>query len=185
MKNWQDAKWETALVGLGSNVGDRLENLASAVRLMGSIAGVRAGRVSRVWQSAPAGYQAQRWFYNAAMRIRSSLSAPALVKSLKSAERKIGRKVRFRNGPREIDIDLLLLGARKSSRASATVPHPRMHLRSFVLAPANEVAPAMIHPVAGKSIRALLRGLSGSGSAVALKAADQARFRALVAGRDR
>lgn len=185
MKNWQDAKWETALLGLGSNVGDRLGNLAAAVRILGLVPGIRVVRVSRVWKSAPAGYRAQRWFYNAAMRIRTSLSAAALVKGLKSAERKLGRRVRFRNGPREIDIDLLLLGPRKSSRASAIVPHPRMHLRPFVLAPASEAAPTMVHPVSGKSIRALLRGLSGRGSVAALKAADQLRFRALVAGRDR
>ena len=170
-------------MGLGSNVGDRLENLSSAVRLLGSINGVRVVRVSRVWRSAPAGYRAQRWFYNAAMRIRTSLSAPALVASLKSAERELGRRRRFRNGPREIDADLLLLGSRMLKKPSATVPHPRMHLRRFVLAPASEVAPALVHPVLRKSVRSLLRGLHGGGAATVLKAPDQARFRSLVAGR--
>ena len=183
MKNWRGVKWETALVGLGSNVGDRLVNIASAVRLLGKITGIRPGRVSRVWRSAPAGYRAQRWFYNAAMRIQTNLSAKALVTGLTSAERTMGRQKRFRNGPREIDIDLLLLGAKKSRSASATVPHPRMHLRRFVLAPASEVAPAMVHPVLGKSIRALFRGLHNGGAANVLKPSDQARFRSLVAGR--
>lgn len=173
------------MLALGSNIGDRLENLSSAVRLVGSIPGVRVCRVSRVWRSAPAGYRAQRWFYNAAMSIRTDLSAPRLVSRLKSVERALGRRRRFRNGPREIDIDLVLLGGQKSSRPSAIIPHPRMHLRRFVLAPAAEVAPSMVHPVAGKSVRALLRGLNGSGSAVVLKPAEHARFRALMSGRIR
>ena len=184
MKNWQAVRWETALLGLGSNIGDRLGNISSAVLYLGSVPGIRPGRVSRIWRSAPAGYRAQRWFYNAAMRIRTNLSAVALVSSLKLAEQKLGRRKRFRNGPREIDIDLLLLGKRKSRSVSAAVPHPRMHLRRFVLAPAAEIAPAMVHPVAGQSIRVLLRRLGDGGSAAMLKGADQARFRSMIAGRN-
>lgn len=182
MKNWQAAKWEDALVGLGSNVGDRLENLSMAARYLGNLTGIKISGVSRVWRSAPAGYRAQRWFYNAVMKIRTSHSIPALVRRLKAAERALGRKRRFQNGPREIDVDLLLLGSRVMHTAAATVPHPRMHLRRFVLAPAAEVAPGMVHPENGKSVRSLLRGLGRGGSAIALKREEQLRFRAGISG---
>ena len=184
MKNWQDDRCETALLGLGSNIGDRLENLSLAIRFLRKTPGIRLGRVSRVWRSAPAGYRAQRWFYNAAMRIRTNLSGKSLVSSLKKAERALGRRKRVTNGPREIDIDLLLLGRRRIHSISLTVPHPRMHLRRFVLAPASEIATSMIHPVSGKSVGALLRGLGKTGSAIALNRQEHLRFRAMNAERN-
>jgi len=168
-----------ALIGLGSNLRDRLGMLAAAVRAVREFPRTRVVRVSGVYRTSPVGNRSQPWFYNAAMTVRTSSTAAGLLGRLKRVERALGRKRRARGGAREIDLDLLLLGSSVSRRGKVRVPHPRMAGRRFVLAPASEVAPGMVHPVAGLTVRGLLARLDSREKVVRLPAAAQDRFRSL------
>lgn len=130
-------------LGLGSNVGDRRGHLAAAVHAIGGIAAVE--EVSSVYASDPVGYAEQREFWNLVMRVRTQLDPVALLQALKRIEAEHGRTPTFRNGPREIDIDVLLYDAIVRAEAPI-VPHPRMHERGFVLRPLLDLDPGLRDP---------------------------------------
>jgi len=171
-------RWETAWIGLGSNVGDRLAHLASAVRRLRAVRGILIRRVSPVWVSAPAKRRHQRWFYNAVVRVSATLPPLLLLRRLKAAERGLGRRPGPRYGPRVIDLDLLLYGTRVLATPRLTVPHPELARRVFVLAPLAALSPRLRHPVLGVPAAALLR--RAPGKARRLPDAEQRRFKRLV-----
>lgn len=146
-----------SFVGLGSNVGDRCQNVRAAVDALGDSAELY--RVSDLYETAPVGYLDQPWFLNAVVELRWARGSVELLARLKEIERALGRKPRFRDGPREIDLDLLLFGNEISSSEELTVPHPRMHERRFVLDPLVEIAPDAFHPLLCKTARELLEVL--------------------------
>lgn len=142
------------LLALGSNVGDRLQNLRAAVAQIGRVLDVE--RVSRVYESAPVGYQEQPDFLNLVLRARTELEPLALFARLQEIERGLGRERSFRNAPRTIDIDILSYDDCVLSSEQLTIPHPRMLERAFVILPLLEVAPDFRHPVQqGQSIKEL------------------------------
>lgn len=128
-----------ALIGLGSNVGDRLANLVEAVKALGAEGGA-VGRVSSVYETAPVG-PPQEDFLNAAAEVTTDLSARDLVAVLKSAEQRIGRVPGETWGPRVIDLDLLLYGDEMINEPDLTVPHPELTNRAFALVPVLEIDP--------------------------------------------
>ena len=150
-------RWQPAVIGMGSNLGDRRANLAAAVAALRVAAGVRVVRASRPVRTAPVGYRRQPWFDNAAVLVRTRLPPRALLARMRSIEAALGRRRSRRFGPRTIDLDLLLYGARVIRSRALTVPHPRMHERAFVLLPAAAVAGTMRHPLLGSSLRTLAR----------------------------
>jgi len=174
----RNSRWETAWIGLGSNLGDRLANLAAAVRQLRALRGVIVRRVSPAWVSAPAKRRRQPWFYNAAVRVSTGRPPRSLLRGLKAAERRLGRRPGPRYGPRVIDLDLLLYGARVFATPRLTVPHPELARRVFVLAPLAAVSPRLRHPVLGVPAAALLR--RAPGKARRLPDAEQRRFKRLV-----
>lgn len=107
--------------------------------------------MSSVYRSDPIGFRDQPEFWNLVARLRTRLEPEPLLHTLKSIESELGRTATFHQGPREIDIDLLLYGDRVVDTPDLTVPHPRMMERAFVLAPLVELAPALRHPVTGES----------------------------------
>ncbi len=119
-------------LGLGTNLGDRAAQLRTALRAIAGI--VRVDAVSPVYASAPIGFAEQPDFWNLVVRARTAIAPAPLLTALKEAEAALGRKPSFRNGPREIDIDILLYGDVVHAMAPV-VPHPRMHTRAFVLQP--------------------------------------------------
>jgi 2-amino-4-hydroxy-6-hydroxymethyldihydropteridine diphosphokinase len=153
-------------VGLGSNVGDRLANLHDANERIRKL-NLDITRVSSVYETEPVGYVGQPWFLNqvleASIRNSSSEAQPViqaerLLFDLLEIENAMGRARTFENGPRVIDLDLLLFGEviiRDTGRRIA-VPHPRMHERRFVLEPLCEIAPNLLHPALKKTCRELL-----------------------------
>src|SRR4051812_32114417 len=154
------------LLGLGSNQGDRVGNLLAAIDLLRSQPEISVTAVSSFIETAPVGGpQGQEQFFNAAAVVETSLSPPDLVSALLSLEQKLGRERRERWGPRTIDLDLLLYGDAVIESPDVTVPHPRMHERRFVLAPAAEIAADWLHPRRQQTIGQLLDGLPGSGDA--------------------
>jgi 2-amino-4-hydroxy-6-hydroxymethyldihydropteridine diphosphokinase len=137
-----------AVLGLGSNVGDRLANLQAAVNFLDLRAG-RVLKISGVWETSPVYVIDQDAFYNAVIEIDTSLDPEGLLEVCKSVEEEVGRIPRSKWGPREIDIDLLYLldedGASvRVNSATLQVPHPRMGERRFVIEPLREVDPLLI-----------------------------------------
>ncbi|MEX2587137.1 MAG: 2-amino-4-hydroxy-6-hydroxymethyldihydropteridine diphosphokinase [Actinomycetota bacterium] len=133
-----------AYVGLGSNLGDRLENLKRAVAEMRAC-GLDVLAASSVYETDPVG-PPQPDFLNAAVEIDCDLPAGGIVPLLKNVEAKIGRGKAERWGPREIDLDLLLLGDQTVSEPGVTVPHPELTNRPFALVPVLELDPDLELP---------------------------------------
>lgn len=107
------------------------------------------GAVSSVYRSAAVGYRAQPDFWNLVARLRTRLAPELLLQAVKALETKLGRTATFHEGPREIDIDLLLYDDRVLAGPELTLPHPRMMERAFVLVPLVELLPDGRHPITG------------------------------------
>jgi 2-amino-4-hydroxy-6-hydroxymethyldihydropteridine diphosphokinase len=145
-------------IGLGSNLGERREILR---RVRGTLAAQLEGvRCSPFYETSPVGGPPDQPDYlNAVIIGRTSLSAPSLFTFLRKSESTAGRKRarEARNGPRLLDLDLLLYGTERIATRRLTVPHPRMASRLFVLAPLADVAPRRVVPGTGKTVARLLR----------------------------
>jgi 2-amino-4-hydroxy-6-hydroxymethyldihydropteridine diphosphokinase len=149
-------------IGLGSNLGNRKKHLELALTLLEK-KGVSIIRISSLYETAPAGLRKQPVFLNMAAAAESNLYPDILLKTLKSIERRIGRKPSPPNHPRCIDLDILLAGNQVLSRPALIIPHPRMHERRFVLVPLAEISPNAFHPVLGLSVKRLLEHCPDTG----------------------
>jgi len=146
---------KTVYLGLGSNVGNREQHIETALAKLAS-ADVRVTRVSSVYETEPVGFAAQRLFLNLAVEIETDLFPMQLLSRISKIEQALGRVRTIENGPRTLDIDILLYGRAVIHSFKLEVPHPRMAERRFVLAPLAELAPELRHPVTHKTIRAML-----------------------------
>lgn len=135
------------VVALGANIGRPLEQLASAVRALAEV--VEPERISSVYRTEPVGYADQPDFLNLVFAGRTGLEPRELLRRAHRVEAALGRNRPFPDAPRPIDIDLLAFGERVESSADLVLPHPRMHLRAFVLVPLAEIMPDWRHPVLG------------------------------------
>ena len=135
-----------ALVGLGSNEGDRLDNLSRALEALRGYDDVYLYSVSNVVESEPWGISDQPLFANAVARIGTSLRADQFLDILKDVEGSLGRRPGPRNGPRVIDLDILLFGDEEWQAADLVIPHPRMAERDFVITPLLELVPDATWP---------------------------------------
>jgi 2-amino-4-hydroxy-6-hydroxymethyldihydropteridine diphosphokinase len=150
-----------ALVGLGSNLGDRDATLFAALERLDAADGVTVARVSVIRTTAPVGGPPQPDFRNAAAVLETTLSPQALLALLLRVEAELGRKRDGeRWGPRVVDLDLLLYDEEQVGEPDLVVPHPRMTERRFVLEPAVEIAPGMRHPGTGRTLAELLEDLA-------------------------
>jgi 2-amino-4-hydroxy-6-hydroxymethyldihydropteridine diphosphokinase len=147
-----------AYVGLGSNIGNRRENLRAALAELDREPGFRLRAVSRVWDTAPVGPPQPR-FLNAAVRLSTLLSPRSTLRRLLEIEERLGRVRRERWGPREIDLDLLLYGDRVVNESALEVPHPLLCERAFVLAPLLEIGASVVHPVLSRTMADLFAAL--------------------------
>jgi 2-amino-4-hydroxy-6-hydroxymethyldihydropteridine diphosphokinase len=147
----------TAYIGLGSNLGDRKQNLAQALKLMSKHLVIE--QISCIYETEPIGYKDQPLFLNAVCRISTELSPQQLLGLAKKIEIKLGRVPSFPNAPRPIDIDILFYSDKVFSDKELTIPHPRLAERAFVLMPLAEIAPGLVHPEKGKTAIELLTDL--------------------------
>jgi 2-amino-4-hydroxy-6-hydroxymethyldihydropteridine diphosphokinase len=148
-----------AYVGLGSNLGDRAGNLLLAVRGMME-ASLCVTRVSSIYETEPVSEVRQPPFLNMVVELGNTLPTPEQVMArLLRIEFALGRIRELKDGPRTIDLDLLLYGDIEKETAFLRLPHPRLHERRFVLEPLAEVAPRLVHPVMKKSAAELLESI--------------------------
>jgi len=144
---------ETAYIGLGSNMGDRLATLQSALAHLCGFETVTVAAVSGAWETAPVGGAVEQSDYlNAAAALRSDLAPWELLDTLLEVERRHGRRRLARWGPRTLDLDLLLYGDHHVQEPGLSLPHPRLDERRFVLEPLLEIAPHLTHPVHGNRL---------------------------------
>ncbi len=146
---------KTVYLGLGSNLGDRAENLAQAIAGLAT-AGVHVVRRSSLYASEPVGSGPQHWFLNCVVEAFTELMPRQLLHATQQVERDLGRRRGLRNAPRTVDIDILLYGAIVVSLPELDIPHPRIAERRFVLVPLREIASALRHPTLRRTIAELL-----------------------------
>lgn len=144
-----------AWLGLGSNQGNRLQLLRRTLELLRDH-GVPPSNCSSVYETDPLDYLSQPMFLNMVCSVPARLDPPRLLVICKEIELLLGRRLTLPKGPRLIDLDILFHGSTILSSEQLTIPHPALRERRFVLEPLAEVAPGMIDPVSGKSIRELL-----------------------------
>ncbi len=132
-----------ALIGIGSNIGDRKAHIETAIEALNHIPSVKVLRVSSLYETSPWGYVNQDNFYNGVIEVETSLSANGLLGVCLGIEAGVGRIREIKNGPRILDLDLLLYEGTESTTAELTLPHPRMFERDFVLIPLKELYPDM------------------------------------------
>lgn len=154
------------LLSLGSNIGNRKEFISKAVDLMKRTNILKGVRSSSFYETEPVGVTEQNMFLNIALKANTDVDIFSLLFLIKSTEYLIGRQKRKRWHEREIDIDIILFGDMVIQSEMLTVPHKEMKNRLFVLAPANEIAPDIIHPTIGKSINELLCSYNGNENVV-------------------
>jgi 2-amino-4-hydroxy-6-hydroxymethyldihydropteridine diphosphokinase len=152
---------EEIFLALGTNLGDREENLRIAKESLAPL--VFLVKESSIYRTPPWGYIDQPDFLNQVIQVRSDLEPLHLLRYLKHIEKTMGREETFRNGPRLIDIDILFFGQRILKADVLCIPHPRLHERAFVLVPLVEITPEFEHPILKKSVRTLLAYVDAEG----------------------
>lgn len=150
----------TAYLCLGSNLGDRGENLNQALSLLSQE--INLENVSSIYETEPVGYKDQPSFLNLVCRVTTNLNPWELLHLAKTVETTMGRTPsKQANSPRIIDIDILFYNNNIIKTQDLTIPHPRLAERAFVLIPLAEIAPELIHPELGKSITKLASNIKG------------------------
>ena len=144
-----------AYLGLGSNLGDRKAALQEALQKLDGN-GLRLLKVSSLYETEPVGYSDQGWFLNLCVQVETSLFPKQLLQRTQRIEREMGRRRTIKNGPRIIDIDILLFGSAIVETVELRIPHPRYRERRFVLAPLAELQPHLHDPESGETVLHLL-----------------------------
>jgi 2-amino-4-hydroxy-6-hydroxymethyldihydropteridine diphosphokinase len=159
-----------AFVGFGSNLGNRRRNIERALRILSQTQGLRIRQISSLYEAESVGGPPQRPHLNGVVRLQTSLTLSALGRRLLLIEKKIGRKRGIHWGPRILDLDVLTFNKDARRSGGFVVPHPRYHLRRFVLVPFCDLAPHNVHPTLKLTNQRLLSGLTLQGQRVTMAA---------------
>jgi 2-amino-4-hydroxy-6-hydroxymethyldihydropteridine diphosphokinase len=156
------ARTSVSYVGLGSNLGNRENSIRAALKMLAEAKDVELAHVSELIETPPLGGAAQPEFINAVAEIKTSLNLEDLLRVLLDIETSLGRQRQEKWSPRIIDLDLLLFGDEVVNRPGLIVPHPQMHLRSFVLKGLCQLNPKLLHPVLKEPMNELAGRLHGA-----------------------
>lgn len=148
---------QVAYLSLGSNLGNREQNLRGAIRQASALG--RLVAVSSFYQTEPVEFTDQPWFLNCVIALETATQPAQLMAELLRIEHEMGRQRVLKKGPRSIDIDILLFGDDVVNTPELTIPHPEMARRRFVLQPLAEIAPELLHPVSQKTVTQILAEL--------------------------
>jgi deoxyguanosine kinase len=154
-------EWVTAYIGLGSNLGDRERTIREALHMLGSDGSIEVTRVSDLLETAPLGQRAQPNYLNGVAQIKTRLRPQELLQRFKATEAALGREPHAKWASRTIDLDLLLYGEQIIHENGLVVPHPDIHLRSFVLEGLCQLDPDLVHPLLQEPVSELLQRLGG------------------------
>jgi 2-amino-4-hydroxy-6-hydroxymethyldihydropteridine diphosphokinase len=160
--------WKRVFLSLGSNLGDRLDNIRAALEQLRA-SGIEVCRVSSFYKTEPVGFGPQAWFVNCVAEVRTELMPLRLLKTLKAVERGVGRRSGVSKGPRLIDIDILLYENLVVRSSALTIPHPRLGERRFVLIPLRELAPLVRHPAVNRTALEMLHETQDLSQVVRMK----------------
>ncbi|MBU0761494.1 MAG: dihydropteroate synthase [Candidatus Altiarchaeota archaeon] len=149
-----ERKKTIAYIGLGSNMGDRQENILKAMRKLGN--GCKVLASSPVYETEPVDFVEQPWFLNSVVKVETKLKPFELLNFVKRIEDEMGRHDAIRYGPRNIDLDILMYGDLILKESNLEIPHPRMHERLFALKPLLDIDPNLMHPVLKKKVKELV-----------------------------
>jgi 2-amino-4-hydroxy-6-hydroxymethyldihydropteridine diphosphokinase len=138
-------------IALGSNLGDRRRHLEAGLAGLRE-AGIRPVEISSVWETEPVDSPSTRWFWNMTVKVETHRDPLGVLDALLGIEGLAGRERSIRNGPRTLDLDLLMLGDLEIDNTRLNLPHPRMWQRRFVLEPLAEIEPALVNPVTGLTV---------------------------------
>ncbi|PKO48904.1 MAG: 2-amino-4-hydroxy-6-hydroxymethyldihydropteridine diphosphokinase [Betaproteobacteria bacterium HGW-Betaproteobacteria-4] len=152
----------TAYVALGANLGDPAATVRAAFGALANLPESRVSRSSSLYRTAPVGLTDQPDFINAVAELQTTLAPEALLDALFDIEQRFGRIRADKNGPRTLDLDLLLYDDQRIDLPHLTLPHPRLHLRAFVLQPLAEIAPQLVIPGRG-AVAAWLPAVANQG----------------------
>lgn len=149
-------KWHKAYISIGSNIGNKEENIKNSIEKLKEYKEIDVTKVSSIIETEPWGYEEQDSFKNSAIEIRTFLNPKELMTILLTIEDEMKRERIIRWGPRIIDLDIIFFDDYVTSDEFVTIPHPRMEDREFVLAPLNEISPNLIHPLNKKRVFRML-----------------------------
>lgn len=148
---------EKVYLSLGSNIGDRIENIKKAIKEISSIS--RIEKISDFYITEPMYFKSQPYFINCALKIETKYNPTELIKKLLSIEKKLGRKRIFKNGPRIIDIDIIYYGKERINEKNLVIPHPKRLERAFVIKPILDIEPTIKDIMLKKNLNDILKGL--------------------------
>ena len=152
-------KMNKVFLGLGSNVGNKEENLLTAIDLLQN--GGTIEKKSSIYDTKPYGYADQDNFLNIVVEFNTEMDPNDLLIFLQGIEKRLGKKIEFKNGPRTIDIDILFFNNEIINNKNLEIPHNDIEKKAFVLIPLNEIAPELTHPKLNKNIEELTSNVEG------------------------
>jgi len=152
-------KWNEVYISLGSNIGNKRENLEKAIKEVTNIRDTFIIRESKIIETEPFGYKEQDDFLNSCIGVKTLLAPREILKELLAIEIRMGRERKIKWGPRIIDLDIIFYGKEVIEEEDLIVPHPYMEYREFVLKPLEEIIPNFVHPLLSKRISTLRKEL--------------------------
>lgn len=161
-----ERKWNMVYLSLGSNIGNKKDNLEKAIEKISKIKDTFILSKSEILETEPFGYTEQDNFLNACIAVKTLSTAKEFLKIILNIELEMGRKREIKWGPRIIDLDIIFFNKDIFEEEELIVPHPYMEYRSFVLNPLNEIAPNFVHPLLLKRVNTLKKELEANGNKV-------------------